>query len=324
MLDEFGIESKIREYYLKFLEREADTEGLNHFSHEIKNGRLNIGEIPKILQLSQEYKTLMETKKGLQELKKGYAVTKEGFELFLDTEDHSISRVIAFSGIYEPVETEFLKKIIKPNMHVIDVGANIGYFTTLFSRLVGPQGKVTAFEPSPRSFLILKKNAMFNCIKNVTIIQKAIANFSGKEKFYLSSINTGDNRFSGDPIEDYDMDREEIEVDVIKLDEYFLHENVDFLKIDAQGAEMKILESASNIIENNPNLQMMLEFWPVGLSAQKTSGENLLAKIKQLGFNIYDLNDMPKMNTSSIENLCNRYTGKSYTNIFCTKDKNFK
>lgn len=307
--NDFEIKNKIREYYLNILEREPDEEGLNNYFNEISSGLLAIQDLPNILRSSKEFKTL-------QKLKKGYTTTKEGFDLFLDPDDVHISRIIALTGTYEPVETEFLKKIVKTGMNVVDIGANIGFFTVLFSRLVGLHGKVIAFEPSPRSFHILEKNLQ-NCSSNVTILNKAISDYTGVEKFYLSQENFGDNRFSGSQILNTDDYRDSIETGVIRLDDYFQNDSVDLLKIDAQGAEMKILKGGRKTIDRNANLKILIEFWPIGLMAQGTSGKDFLHSLKNLGFEIYELDNEPKK--ISIDELCAKYTGLSHTNLYCVK-----
>lgn len=307
--NDFEIKNKIREYYLNILEREPDEEGLNNYFNEIRSGLLAIQDLPNILRSSKEFKIL-------QELKKGYTTTKEGFNLFLDPDDVHISRIIALTGTYEPVETEFLKKIVKTGMNVVDIGANIGFYTVLFSNLVGLQGKVTAFEPSPRSFHILEKNLQ-NCSNNVTIINKAVSDHTGRDKFYLSKENAGDNRFSGSVILDTDWNRESVEVDVVRLDNYFQDEYVDLIKIDAQGAEMKILNGGMETINNSTNLKIIVEFWPIGLLAQGTRGEDFLLKLKRLGFEIYELDKGQKKAT--VEELCSKYKGTSYANLYCVK-----
>ncbi len=83
-----------------------------------------------------------------------------------------------------PIETfsrfgEFaLVKRLHPGQVVLDLGANIGYFTLLFARQVGDSGHVYAFEPGPLSFLLLKKNIAANAYRNITPINKAVSDKS--------------------------------------------------------------------------------------------------------------------------------------------------
>jgi len=237
---------------------------------------------------------------------------------FLDPDDKVISKALAFTGMWEERETVFFKKITNKGMHILDIGANIGYFTLQFSKSVGSKGKVTSFEPNPKSFAILEKNVLKNNLKNVVLYKKAVSDFSGNAKFYISKSNAGDNRFEGKLIHDDDDKRQQIEVEVIKLDDFIDNEQVDLMKIDTQGAEMKVFKGASKIIKNNPNLKIITEFWPIGLFAQGTEPLDFLSRIKKLGFKIYDLG-YEKMVKLSNEELCKKYPGKMFTNLYCTK-----
>lgn len=87
-------------------------------------------------------------------------------ELFPDNEN---SRIIYISGTYEPNEFAFLNDVLKPDMTVVDAGTHIGQFTVYMAQRVGPQGRVLAFEPSPREVERLKRNVAINRFDNVSI-----------------------------------------------------------------------------------------------------------------------------------------------------------
>ena len=85
-------------------------------------------------------------------------------------------------GYYEPFITAFVKDMIKEGDIVIDIGAHIGYYTLLFSKLVGKTGKVFAFEAHPDNFTLLKQNVETNGYTNVVVENKAVSNYNGKIK----------------------------------------------------------------------------------------------------------------------------------------------
>lgn len=93
----------------------------------------------------------------------------QGSKMWVDAEDYAISYYLITRGIYEPRETNLFKKIVRHGMTVIDLGANIGYYTLIASKLVGESGKVYAFEPEPDNFNILVKNININNLKNVVV-----------------------------------------------------------------------------------------------------------------------------------------------------------
>jgi len=107
----------------------------------------------------------------------------DGNKMFLDPKDDSLG--LSINDIYEPFITDFFKSEIKKGDVVFDIGANIGYFTLIFAKLVGENGKVFAFEPSPDVFAILQKNVEINGYKNIVLSQKAVSSKTEKIKLYL-------------------------------------------------------------------------------------------------------------------------------------------
>lgn len=99
--------------------------------------------------------------------------------MLLDTNDHGISSELIFKGIREPLSTEFFKGEIKEGDICIDIGANIGYYALLESRLVGKNGKVYAIEPVPKNTNLLKRNIEINNYSNIEVFQIAIGDKNG-------------------------------------------------------------------------------------------------------------------------------------------------
>lgn len=91
------------------------------------------------------------------------------FDLFVPTADPVVGEAILSSGTYEPHVTAAIERVLKPKMTFLDIGANIGYFTFLAAQLVGPSGRVLAFEPLQRNIRLLIANQEINAAKNVKI-----------------------------------------------------------------------------------------------------------------------------------------------------------
>jgi tRNA G37 N-methylase Trm5 len=106
-------------------------------------------------------------------------VDVDGHFFYLDPHD---SLGLSVMGSFEPAETELMRQRVRPGATVLDIGANIGYFTLLMARCVGPSGHVYAFEPEPKNFELLQHNVRRNNYANVTCGQaaKAISVESGK------------------------------------------------------------------------------------------------------------------------------------------------
>ena len=183
-----------------------------------------------------------------------------------------ISILLANNGVYETFITEeIVLKHIKKGQTVIDAGAQIGYYTVLFGKLVGPKGKVYAFEPDSRNFEILAKNIRVNKLKNVKAAKVALADFVGTRQFFTNPMNRGASSFSSPKVGGVLVS----DVKVTTLDEFFrqtsANRKIDFLKIDVEGAEHLVLRGATSILEQ-PKLLMLLELSPC---KDKHEGEGL-------------------------------------------------
>lgn len=194
-----------------------------------------------------------------------------------------VSTLLANNGVYETFITEeIVLKHIKKGQTVVDAGAQIGYYSVLFGKLVGSKGKVFAFEPDTRNFEILAKNLRVNKLKNVKPVRAALADFVGTRRFFTNPVNRGASSFTSPEIDGVISSN----VAVTTLDEFFKKTtpNIDFLKIDVEGAEHLVLRGAKTILEQS-KLLMLLEFFP-GAGKVEGEGLNLLKYLYYLGFTI--------------------------------------
>ncbi len=222
-------------------------------------------------------------------------------------------------GNYDKFQIECLRQIIKKGNIVVDLGANIGYYTLILAKLVGKSGHVFAFEPEPSNFKLLSKNVEQNKHHNVTLIQKAVSNKSNKSKLYVSKRNMLSHR-----IFDAEDKRNCIDIAVITLDEYFekLEKPINFIKMDVEGAEYATLYGASKIIENSKNLVVMMEYFPKWIKKFGYVPEELLVSLKKKNFELFDiLQTDKKLKPLVISNFIEKYSEKkkNYTNILCVR-----
>lgn len=236
-----------------------------------------------------------------------------GHKMFLDDQD---ILGLKGNGIYERSETELVTKEVKKGYVTLDIGAHIGYYTLIMARLVGKEGRVIAFEPDPDNFDLLKKNIEINGYKNVVLIQKAIANKTGKINLYISEGNRADNR-----IYDSQDGRKYIEVETIRLDDYFGTYNgkINFIKIDIQGSEGGVIQGMSSVLGKNKELKIMTEFWPIGIKRFGMEPTEYIKLLQGHYFRIYYINREPV----NITQLLDAYTPEkdNYTNLFCIKEE---
>ena len=118
-------------------------------------------------------------------------VMVHGFPFLLDPLD---SLELSIFRSYEPFETSLLTAEVRPGMTIVDIGANIGYYTLLFSKLTGESGCVYAFEPEPKNFALLQQNLSRNNRTNVVAFNLAASDLTGESFLYLSSENHGDHQ----------------------------------------------------------------------------------------------------------------------------------
>jgi FkbM family methyltransferase len=235
--------------------------------------------------------------------------------LYVDPKD---SLSLSIKGAYEPFETDLIKKEIHRGDVVLDIGANIGYYTLIFARLTGENGRVFAFEPAPSNFALLKKNVETNGYKNVELVQKAVSNVTGATRLFLSRAGSVDHR-----IYDSHDGRKQIEIEVTRLDDFLkdFQGKINFVKIDAQGAEGAILEGMQDILKNHP-VKIALEFNPAILKTSGIDPERCLHLLTGYGFQIFEiLEHRRKLEPVSASELLQRYTAekKVHTNLLCSK-----
>ncbi len=242
-----------------------------------------------------------------------------GFKIFINTEDRVLSDALVKDRIWEPFETYYFQNNIGKSNIVFDIGANIGYNTLLFSRLVGSKGRVIAFEPDEDNFRILTKNVHVNNCKNVILVKKALTNKSGRIKLYLDEINKGDHH-----IYDAHDTRRSVPVEALSLDDY-LHNNpykIDFIKLDVQGAEGLVFAGMKNLLARNKKICIVCEFWPAGLANAGTNPREFLKQLTENKFKIFQLNeDTKKIEKPSMLKLINSCTirNKKYANLLLTR-----
>lgn len=143
-------------------------------------------------------------------------------------------------GNYERGKIELAAGVVRPGMTVFDVGAHGGYYTLAFARLVGPQGRVVAFEPNPVNLRNLRRHVELNRVTNVEVVAAAVADRSGTLRF-----ETGNPQGSGRDQYKGKVSAEGIEVRSFTLDEFG---SPDVIKMDIEGGEGPAMVGAQRIL----------------------------------------------------------------------------
>lgn len=251
----------------------------------------------------------------VKSIKSDYAVVC-GHKMFLDSQD---SLNLSVNGIYEPTETELINREIRPGDVVLDIGANIGYYTLQMAKLVGSSGKVYAFEPDPTNFEILLKNISLNEYNNIVPINKAVSDKTGDALLFLNEENKGDHRLYSSQ-----DSRSSKKVKTISIDDYFSKKKIkiSFIKMDIQGSEVKAFNGMKKIISQNKKLKIISEFWPEGISMAGDNSKKYFNSLLQKGFLIKEISETKKSIEITSQKKLSSYfkdNPKDFTNIFCVR-----
>ena len=268
--------------YRLFLNREPESEEVI---------QLKLAAYNSVEDLRRDFASSTEFQNALGALALGNAtniVIKEignGLRLFVDLADTFIGRKVA-DGTYEPDERGFIEKTLAAGDVAVDVGANIGYFTTLMAGKVGPAGHVYAFEPLPRNAALLARSIEENRFKSRISFHRAAVGAESGELQLISprtSLNWGGAylRLKNSSIP---ADHEAIAVGVVALDEIDLRRPVKFIKIDAEGAELLGLRGARRVLSEDRPL-VLAEINPRQLrTVSQSSPNDLIEYMTQQGY----------------------------------------
>ena len=190
-----------------------------------------------------------------------------------------------FLGTYEPEQTQWFHRCLRPGDISVDVGASFGYYTTLSSTLVGSKGKVFAFEPSPIASRVIENALAESRISNVVLTKAALGRKASLVSLFLPntkglhspSILPSDNSFVP------------VEVPVLRLDEFEPLANqghIRLLKMDVEGYEPDVLEGMTELIKAGRIENIICEFNSGWLRRNGTKPAELLERFLSYGFEI--------------------------------------
>ena len=167
------------------------------------------------------------------------------FSVYVQEADATISEHVK-RDVYEPNVTAVFVDRLRPGMHVLDIGANIGWYTMLSASLVGRAGSVTAIEPNPESARLLEASRRANAFDNVIVLQVA----AGREAGLLVLHGSYGDAMTLAPPEDAAALTNATTVPSFKVDDLVPREKkIDLMKIDVQGAEYNAVLGASELIK---------------------------------------------------------------------------
>jgi FkbM family methyltransferase len=201
---------------------------------------------------------------------------------YVDPNDAAIGANLKKDGFYEPAVTSAVQRHLKAGHCFVDVGASFGYFATLAGSIVGPGGRLIAFEPGPQNQTMLLLNLASNGVVAPEVHQMALSSHEGFVVYTYSGSNGFITPFGGDPHELVNRSL----VRTSTLDAVVGDRRVDMIKIDVEGAEGRVLAGARTVLGRDHPI-LLMEFSPPSLeSTSHMTGRQVLTQLTSLGYRI--------------------------------------
>lgn len=211
-----------------------------------------------------------------------------GHKMYVKTTDLSLAPHILLDGFWENWITKVFIREVSTGMVVIDIGANIGYYSLLASEAVGPGGMVYCFDANPDVNEILFQNLEINgFLSRSKVINKAVFSETIELELSVCGKHQGGSSIYLDEssVEIYHDSFTKIKVPAISLDDYFPEgTKVDFIKVDAEGAEPDIIKGASRLLNENKDIKILMEWNPVMLNRPGKSLHEFYTSLQSYGF----------------------------------------
>lgn len=191
-------------------------------------------------------------------------------------------------GMFEPETVRAFAALLAPGMTVMDVGANVGQFTLVAARRVGPSGRVHAYEPTPELAAHILRNLELNGLGNVAVNAVAVSDMAGRASLHFVELDDpGENS-----IVNPSPGTRTLEVPTVTLDGYLAEHavgTVSVIKMDIEGAEMPALLGARNLLSGDDSPVLVLELNPKTLAYSGHGPGDFLALLASFGYDFYPI-----------------------------------
>lgn len=216
--------------------------------------------VDKILHVLCKHSDLYAQRSGrpYYPLNNGWGLTHlhTGQPFFVNTEDRNITPWIIMGGHWETNVDNVLCEYAKPGMHVVDIGANMGYYTVKLATKVSSSGRLIAFEPNPEVYAMCLENLKINGLTGHARVERlALGDKPGTARLTRSHSNMASANLLGDQDADAAFEVEVATLDAILPED----EKIDLIKLDAEGYEPFILKGAARTLERSPSCAIMIE-----------------------------------------------------------------
>lgn len=215
----------------------------------------------------------------------------DGIRMALDLREYVQRRI--YYGAYEVAEASFVRRLVRERDVIVDVGANVGYFTLQAAAAAGRHGRVHAFEPVPPNAAALEDNIRLNGFSQVTVNRVAVADRAGtmtlglrtdeEEASGIGAGGTSGHYSEGGP-------RLSAIAPVTTLDAYLADagvEHVRLVKIDVEGAEPRVLSGLATTFSHRPPDAVMVEINEEALARYGATTKDVTAPLVGAGYELF-------------------------------------
>lgn len=222
---------------------------------------------------------------------------EHGLRYRLDPDKHTQENILVSLGhgsFYESATSQVVLRLIGEGDRVIDVGAHVGYYTLLASRLVGSSGRVLAFEPNPETYPGLVANLLLNDVANVLALNCALGGEPGLADFFLNDDNEGESAlWDVSSLYRSRDSKRRVSVAVTTLDQVALDcgwQACKLMKLDAEGYETRILRGGLKLFGQMRPRHVICEINRFALERCGTSELELRSVFEEMGYQTHLIN----------------------------------
>lgn len=277
--------------YRLFLDREPESDAV--VEEKVLNQR-STSELRRNFMLSPEFGEKNPELTLLNDKQIVITELADKLRLFVDLSDSVIGWGI-IRGKYETNELDFVRRTVKPGQTVVDIGANIGIFTVTMASLIGPTGKLYAFEPLDAQAELLVRSIAENSFEDRIVLERAaVSDKAGSGKLISASntINAG-GAYLNDSEEPLPGGHQADVVNLITLDDYPMRRPVHFIKIDVEGAEPLAFRGAKRILKEDRPV-IISEVHPEQLRrVSACTPREFVGEMEALNYKCYELDGTP-------------------------------
>lgn len=219
---------------------------------------------------------------------------EDGTRILVDTKSLDIGVHLLTLGRWEPPYTALFSRLVRPGDTVFDLGANHGVYALLAARLVGPAGRVHAFEPNPRLAQLVDMSLRINGFAGWAQVHRiAASDRSGVARLFFTDSYSGGGSLSGtaEQSDASGTSKHAVDCRMMPLDTLFADPamRLDVVKMDVEGHEGPALRGMRQLLARSPDVRIMMEFGPQMMQGSGVAAPEVVALLEGLGLSAWTI-----------------------------------